>query len=107
MRHLYVIALILFSSAMAQVSLLGPSVAPSACAWPSGIPPATYAALCSTTDPKSPWYAANAGGPFLPMTAAQATLSQVNCTSITGTLTLASGGAATLTNASGTGCTFK
>lgn len=104
MRYLYVILGLFLLSAMAQVQVTQPAIAPSACAWPPNVN--TGVAECPTTDPVSPLYVALNGGKFQPATQAPA-LSSFACTSVTGTMTLAANGVVTITNATGAGCTFK
>ena len=120
------ITLSIFFSVVLTLALFGQSVttylnpvAPSACP-----PPITTAGVttCPTNDPASPLYITPSGSNVYQPLVPTGTVTSVNnrtgavkipqagatlqCTSITGTITIGAAGAVTISNAVGTGCNF-
>lgn len=119
-KTIIVFLLLGLAAVFAQTTANGPVVAPSAC--PTAQPPtAGLNITCQTTDPISPVYISQNGGAYQQLTPSS-TVTSVNgrtgavkipqagatlqCTSITGTITIGAAGAVTITNAVGSGCNF-
>lgn len=112
---------LLAASGLSQTDAKGPVVSPASC--PTVQPPvAGLNITCQTTDPNSPVYLSANGGAYTPLVGITAGVTSINgrtgavkipiagaalqCSTITGTITIGAAGAVTITNAVGTGCNF-
>lgn len=122
MKSLVAFVILLFTAAALSqtVTTYLNAVAPGSC--PAPTVTANAVSTCPTTDPASPLYVTPVGSStFQPATSAATTSvtsfngrtgavkspiggATLQCTSITGTITIGANGAVTITNAVGTGC---